>query len=45
MLIRAVQEEPLMFKPQPRREHFSLTEASGRSVLFNVSPSAVLMSL
>lgn len=45
MLIRAAQEESLMFKPQLQREHFSLAGASGRSVLLNVSLSAVLMSL
>lgn len=45
MLIRAAQEESLMFKPQLQRERFSLAGASGHSVLLNVSLSAVLMSL
>lgn len=45
MLVRAAQEESLMFKPQLQRERFSLAAASGHSVLLNVSLSAALMSL
>lgn len=45
MLIRAAQEESLMFKPQLQREHFSLAGASGHSVRLNGALSAVLMSL
>lgn len=45
MLIKAVQEESLMFQPQLQREHFSLAGVSGHSELLNVALSAGLMSL